>query len=1194
MKELSLNRRKFLAGTGAIVAASAMAGCSSDGGESYVITGTETEIPGTTMPTDEVVYNGSSPANCGARCVLAVHIRNGVIKRLTTDERPDRNLIDGSGDDPQRRACLKCRGKKGWFYRPDRILYPLKQTKERGDITGFKRISWDEAASEIDKIIGDTSNLMGGDPRYPDLKFPSAFNWGKGAFGHGHDTGDNGYVCSAARMTPFFLSGYGVSHQFRNGMFSFPQTSMVIHSFLSSAGEPVAMCSSKQDMLNAEFVVLWGLSMMDGAQDGGMWYFTQARDMKKDMQFVSVDTFVTRTSQILDAKNICPIPGTDSAMLAAMMTHLLDRHIEECDSTYPLEAETFRYKHDSKWLKLSEIEKYTIGFFDDLNPELYRHGRAVDGFAIGQSIGQTVTAGTIAVAGGKYKDGTPFAKGDTLSAGVIYYKSNIQHDYDGAAGPVPAPDSKGQYGVYAVPAGASYSAYLFGNDNKLVKAGLNIATSIYPDTVGYHARPPKHLGPNDPGNRFYDKATPIYGQVKKTPAWASKICGVPEADIKWLAEQVAVKKTFFLSGGGAGGAANRAPEGEQIGLALCTMAAITGCFGESGRSFGVPSAGRLGRTSFNSTSFEQPAGMTNMVGAMLTHQTAVNNICNLNKTSYHNISLNPLAARLAPMASDFMLTKREHNLWQDHGEYGGTGKSKWYDPSVMFTPPYKVMLSAAGNIVNQSADVLENIRVLTERDSNGKYKLEHMIMVEPFMTTSAQYSDYILPASLHFEKQSSGAQSQPASESFMNIPKVIDAPGEAKSELEIFELIADKSGRKAAVNGNLTAYDTMRRYFNALKKDHNLDTTWEEFQKSGIVTVSGTDRNKLYIAYEDYRKDPRLNPLTTVTGKFQIYSQSYMEDFETRRMCNFDQASGSGDNGKLVTALDINGDPVPGRIFTKACQFTGELQTAPGGKKYVDKPAEFIESDEVLYTSATLAEREQNERQVRFIYPIPMHIPQPEGMHACDSDSSAPVFKKGQAVTSYTKHPNILSINTDEYNFVINSFHALWRAHSTHNNITYTNETYKVGDDRKSTFLSFERELYTAADGQQIATAWDLGVYEPVFMNPSDAAKFNPPLEDGERIIIESTHEREYINPQNPAERIPHKAKVFAAVRFSENQRPGCLKMAEGGWASYLNLPGVGPIDIGGSINTLMDKEPGRYGKGSVNAGGCRVKLIRG
>ena len=80
--------------------------------------------------------------NCGGRCVLRAHVRNGVVVRISTDESPDALLR------PQLRACLKGRSLRDRTYDPRRLLYPLKRAGERGE-GKFERISWDEAVETI-------------------------------------------------------------------------------------------------------------------------------------------------------------------------------------------------------------------------------------------------------------------------------------------------------------------------------------------------------------------------------------------------------------------------------------------------------------------------------------------------------------------------------------------------------------------------------------------------------------------------------------------------------------------------------------------------------------------------------------------------------------------------------------------------------------------------------------------------------------------------------------------------------------------------------------------------------------------------------------------------------------------------------------------------------------------------------------
>lgn len=73
--------------------------------------------------------------DCGGRCVLLAHVKDGNIIRFETD----------SGDEPQIRACMRGRAYRQRVYSPERLKYPLRRTGERGQ-GQFERISWDEAS----------------------------------------------------------------------------------------------------------------------------------------------------------------------------------------------------------------------------------------------------------------------------------------------------------------------------------------------------------------------------------------------------------------------------------------------------------------------------------------------------------------------------------------------------------------------------------------------------------------------------------------------------------------------------------------------------------------------------------------------------------------------------------------------------------------------------------------------------------------------------------------------------------------------------------------------------------------------------------------------------------------------------------------------------------------------------------------
>lgn len=80
--------------------------------------------------------------NCGGRCHLKAHIRDGVITRITTDDSPDTTAR------PQLRVCMKGRAIRSRLHNPLRLRHPMKRVGPRGE-GNFQRISWDEAIAAI-------------------------------------------------------------------------------------------------------------------------------------------------------------------------------------------------------------------------------------------------------------------------------------------------------------------------------------------------------------------------------------------------------------------------------------------------------------------------------------------------------------------------------------------------------------------------------------------------------------------------------------------------------------------------------------------------------------------------------------------------------------------------------------------------------------------------------------------------------------------------------------------------------------------------------------------------------------------------------------------------------------------------------------------------------------------------------------
>ena len=94
------------------------------------------------MAEEYKIVNTTGLNNCGARCVIHAHVRNGTVEKITTE------TPAAAGDDVPLCACAKGLNYHKTFLGPDRLRYPMKRVGERGE-GKFQRISWAEATLMI-------------------------------------------------------------------------------------------------------------------------------------------------------------------------------------------------------------------------------------------------------------------------------------------------------------------------------------------------------------------------------------------------------------------------------------------------------------------------------------------------------------------------------------------------------------------------------------------------------------------------------------------------------------------------------------------------------------------------------------------------------------------------------------------------------------------------------------------------------------------------------------------------------------------------------------------------------------------------------------------------------------------------------------------------------------------------------------
>ncbi|MBL7209463.1 MAG: molybdopterin-dependent oxidoreductase [Dehalococcoidia bacterium] len=260
------------------------------------------------MDKTEIILTSCSH-DCGGRCVLKVHVREGKIVRIETDD----------GEEPQLRACIRGRAYRQRVYSPDRLKYPMKRTGPRGE-GQFERISWDEALDTVARELSRVKNshgsasilLLGGSGSQAALHGAGAVERLLAAFG--------GYT--RAWGTP----------SFEGALFS----SMATYGTMMTG-------SAREDLLNSKLIIMWGWNPAVTIWDTNT-ALALAKAKEKGIKIVSVDPRLTESAAVFAAEWIPIRPATDAAMLIAMAHVIIKRRLQEQDflDTYTVGFDKFR------------------------------------------------------------------------------------------------------------------------------------------------------------------------------------------------------------------------------------------------------------------------------------------------------------------------------------------------------------------------------------------------------------------------------------------------------------------------------------------------------------------------------------------------------------------------------------------------------------------------------------------------------------------------------------------------------------------------------------------------------------------------------------------------------------------------------------------------------------------------------------
>ncbi len=251
----------------------------------------------TPAPASEKVVWSACTVNCGSRCPLRMHVVDGAIKYVETDNTGDDNY-DGLH---QVRACLRGRSMRRRVYNPDRLKYPMKRVGKRGE-GKFEQISWEEA---LDTIASNMQRLIkeyGNESIY--------LNYGTGTLGgtltRSWPPGKT-LIARLMNCCGGYLNHYG------------DYSSAQIAAGLNYTYGGWADGNSPSDIENSQLVVLFGNNPGETRMSGGgvTYYLEQARQ-KSNARMIIIDPRYTDTGAGREDEWIPIRPGTDAALVSGL------------------------------------------------------------------------------------------------------------------------------------------------------------------------------------------------------------------------------------------------------------------------------------------------------------------------------------------------------------------------------------------------------------------------------------------------------------------------------------------------------------------------------------------------------------------------------------------------------------------------------------------------------------------------------------------------------------------------------------------------------------------------------------------------------------------------------------------------------------------------------------------------------------
>ncbi|MBI0433792.1 molybdopterin guanine dinucleotide-containing S/N-oxide reductase [Roseomonas sp. KE0001] len=306
--------------------------------------------------------------------------------------------------------------------------------------------------------------------------------------------------------------------------------------------------------------------------------------------------------------------------------------------------------------------------------------------------------------------------------------------------------------------------------------------------------------------------------VPKTAAWASAICGVPEARIAGLAREAAGKRVLITMAH----ALQRAEHGEQPVWMGAVLAAMLG-------QIGLPGGG-----------FNYALGSIAHYGKRMVAVPVAGLPQGRNKVT-----------EFIPVAriSDMLLNP---------------GAPFDYNGQRLTYPEISLVYWAGGNPFHHHQDINRLRRAFARVDT--------LVVHETAWTATARHADIVLPCTMTLEREDiAGSTTDPL---LVAMHQLAEPYGEARDDYAIFAGLAARLGKEAEFTEGRTPREWLAHLYDrtrtALAERGLPAPDFETFWEMGELELPREEDTGGILGA--FRRDPAANPLPTPSGKVEIFS----------------------------------------------------------------------------------------------------------------------------------------------------------------------------------------------------------------------------------------------------------------------------------------------------------------------------------